>query len=340
MRIGIDAMGGDLAPAEQVKGALLARSLLGPRDRIVLIGDERRILPLLPGPRKWQDYIDVRHAPQVIGMDEPPVESLRAKPESSLAVMAEMHRDGALDACISAGNTGAFVAAAQMRLRRLRGVHRPGIVIITPTFKGPVALCDVGSNVNCRPQHLHQYAVMAGIYVQTVCGISQPRVGLLSVGQENAKGNPLVRGTHELLRKDPGINFVGNVEGRDLFRGICDLILCDWFVGNVVLKLVEGMAEGVINGLVRELTANLTGAWGLLGSKIKKTAKTILNNYDFNEYGGAPLLGVNGICVICHGVTDYRGIMNAVRGAMVFAEKRINDRIMEMLAATRGAAHV
>jgi len=330
MRIGIDAMGGDLAPAEQVKGALLARGLLGPRDRIVLIGDERRIRPLLRGPRKWQEYIDIHHAPEVVGMDAPPVESLRAKPESSLAVMAEMHRDGAIDACISAGNTGAFVAAAQMRLRRLRGVHRPGIVIITPTFKGPVALCDVGSNVNCRPQHLHQYAIMAGIYVQTVCGISQPRVGLLSVGQEDAKGNPLVRGTHELLRKDPGINFVGNVEGRDLFRGLTDVVVTDGFTGNVILKLAEGEARELFSWVRDALRADLRSRIG--GLLVRPSLRAVAARLDPAEYGAQPLLGVDGHAFIGHGSADARAVTNALRTARRAVEGGLLEHLRSGIA--------
>jgi len=339
MRIGIDAMGGDLAPVEQIKGALAARSLLADADRIVLVGHKAQIRQHLRGYHRWEDSIEIRHAEEIIGMDEPPVETLRGKPNSSLAVMAEMQRDKEIDACISAGNTGAFVAAAQMRLRRLRGVHRPGIAIITPTFKGPVAICDVGANVNCRPQHLHQYGIMGSIYLDAACGIKNPRVALLSIGEEDAKGNELVKRAHEMFRNDSTIRFVGNIEGRDLFRGACDLMICEGFVGNVVLKLVEGMAESVIMGLVKELTGSLKGAWGLLGAKIKKTAKSLLTKYDFNEYGGAPLLGVNGICIICHGASDHRGIMNAVGVAKNFAKYRVNEKITKRLSADQEASH-
>ncbi len=338
MRIGIDAMGGDRGPSETVRGALAAQSLLNADDRIVLIGDQASIRRRLKGHPRRRRRIEVRHAEAVIGMDEPPVESLRAKPDSSLAMMVQMQKDGELDAGISAGSTGAFVAAAQMHLRRLRGVNRPGIAIIVPTFRGPVALCDVGANVTCRPRHLHQYATMASVYLEAQHGIRDPRVGLLSVGQEGAKGNPLVKGAHDLLRNDPDIHFVGNLEGRDLFRGVCDLMVCDGFVGNVVLKLVEGMAEGVIMSLLRELTGSLKGAWKVLGGKIKRTAAKLLNKYDFNEYGGAPLLGVNGICIICHGASDYRGIMNAVRVTKNFNTHHVNERITELLSRGAGAA--
>ena len=182
MRVGIDAMGGDRAPEEPVKGAVIARQMISGDDRVVLVGDEPAIRACLAKAEGPMDHIEIRHTDQAIGMDDQQVEALRSKHNSSIALMAQMHKDGELDACISAGNTGACVAAAQMRLRRLRGAHRPGIAIITPTFRGPVAICDVGANVNCRPEHLHQYGVMASVYVQAICGIARPRVGLLSVG--------------------------------------------------------------------------------------------------------------------------------------------------------------
>jgi glycerol-3-phosphate acyltransferase PlsX len=337
MRIGIDAMGGDLAPAAQVQGALAASEVLSEEDRVVLIGDESAIGACLDKLDGRPAHIAIRHTSQVIGMDEAPVVALRAKPDSSIAVMARMHRDGEIDACISAGNTGACVAAAQMRLRRLRGVIRPGIAIITPTLCGPVAVCDVGANVNCRPRHLQQYAVMASVYVRSLCGIRDPRVGLLSIGEEEVKGNALVRETRELLKSDPATRsrFVGNVEGRDLFRGVCDVMVCEGFVGNVVLKLMEGMASGVSEGIVRELIEALPEHAGA----IRRQAATLLMKYDYNEYGGAPLLGVGGICIICHGASDHRGIMNAVRVAKEFANHQVNEQITELLCQAQRSAH-
>ena len=243
-------------------------------------------------------------------------------------VMTQAARDGLIGACVSAGNTGAFVAAAQMNLRRLKEVHRPGIAVVTPTYHGPVVLCDVGANVACRPQHLHQYGVMSSIYSQRICGIASPRVGLLSIGEEDAKGNDLVRSTRELLRDDPNVNFIGNVEGRDLFRGTCDVMVCDGFVGNVILKLMEGMIGGLVSGLLDELKT-------LAGERIevmRSAAKGLMTRFDFNEYGGAPLLGVGGICIICHGASDWRGFKNAVRVARQFVQCNINDQIMEFLA--------
>ncbi len=333
MRIGIDAMGGDRAPLEEVRGALAARDLITDGDRIVLVGDEEKIRPHLNGSADWQDFIEVRHAPEVIGMNESPVEALRAKPDSSISVLAQMHRTGEVDATISAGNTGAFVAAAQMRLRRLPGVHRPGIAIITPTPAGPVAVCDVGANVNCRPLHLQQYAIMSSLYLKAATNVENPRVGLLSVGEEETKGNELVKRTRELLRCDELVNFIGNVESRDLFTGACDVMVCEGFVGNVVLKLMEGMATGVILGMIQEL-GQMLPSLGLKGGEefLKKAARTFMGKYDFNEYGGAPLLGISGICIICHGASDRRGIKNAVLSAKTFAEHQVNQQIIQQIS--------
>ncbi len=336
MRIGIDAMGGDHAPAAEVNGALAARDGLQEGDRVVLIGDESAIAERLDGQDGWQDFIELRHAPEAIGMDEAPVEALRSKPNSSLAVMVRMHAAGELDACISAGNTGAFVAASQMNLRRLPGVHRPGIAIITPTYRGPVGICDVGANVNCRPQHLYQYGLMATIYLNNICHIENPRVGLLSIGAEDAKGNELVKRTRDLLKDEPAIRFIGNVEGRDLFQGACDVMVCDGFVGNVVLKLMEGMAGGVVQALLSELASALPDK----AEAVKKAAKSIITRFDYNEYGGAPLLGVGGICIICHGDSNYRGIKNAVRVAADFSKFRINQQITDLLSRGKRTVNV
>jgi glycerol-3-phosphate acyltransferase PlsX len=329
MRIGIDAMGGDHAPAVEVKGALAAKDLLAAGDKIVLVGHQDEVRKHLGADNSWQDFIEIKHASQRVTMSDSPVEALRTKPDSSLMVMAQMAREGQLDACISAGNTGAFVAAAQMRLRRLPGVHRPGIAVVTPTFHGPVAVCDVGANVQCRAQHLYQYGVMASIYLNAICGISNPRVGLLSIGEEDAKGTGLVKETRELLKNDPNVKFIGNVEGRDLFRGVCDVMICDGFTGNVVLKLLEGMAEGLTKAVVAEMVS----AMPTHVDAIKRAAHAIATKYDFNEYGGAPLLGVGGICIICHGASDYRGIMNAVRAAVDFSKRQVNQQITRLLSS-------
>ena len=335
MRIGVDAMGSDHAPGAEVKGALAARSLIQDGDQVVLVGDEQAIGGHVAGAGDGEGFIEIRHADEVIGMDESPVEALRSKPGSSIAVLAQMHAAGEIDACISAGNTGAFVAAAQMHLRRLRGVHRPGIAILTPTFHGPVAVCDVGANVNCRPQHLQQYGVMASVYLSALRGVENPRVGLLSIGHEDAKGNELVKEARELMKVDRALNFVGNVEGRDLFGGACDVLVCDGFVGNVVLKLIEGMSEGVLCGLVQELIEAMPEET----EKIQAAGTDVMTKYDYNEYGGAPLLGVGGICLICHGASNYRGIMHAIAGARSLATHCVNEQISELLSKGERTVH-
>ncbi|MHC4715409.1 MAG: phosphate acyltransferase PlsX [Planctomycetota bacterium] len=335
MRLGVDAMGGDFAPAQPVLGVLAARDLLEEGDEIVLIGDEEAIREHLEGQDGWEDFIRIEHAPDIIGMSEVPVESLRSKPNSSIARMTEMARKGKLDAIISAGNTGACVAASQMRLRRLRGVVRPGIAIVIPTSYGPVTMCDVGANVNCRARHLYQYAIMASEYALGICGVKDARVGLLSIGEEDEKGNALVKETRELLRSDPMIKFVGNVEGQDIFRGACDVAVTEGFMGNVALKLMEGLADGLVKSLLTDLSQT-----GLAERpQVRDALAKIKDKYDFNEYGGAPLLGVNGISIICHGASHARAISNAVRVAREFATLKINDRITTRIAHCQGSAH-
>ena len=335
MRIGVDAMGGDHAPAVEVEGVLAARELLGPGDRLVLVGDSSAVRAHLDHSDDWQELIEVCHAEQAITMKEAPVEALRAKPNSSIAKLARMHARGEVDACVSAGNTGACVAAGQMHLRRLPGVHRPGICVMTPTYYGPLAVCDVGANVNCRPRHLHQYAVMAVVYARSICGVENPRVALLSVGQEDAKGNSLVKQANELLQRDPGLRFVGNVEGRDLFSNVCDVLVCDGFVGNVVLKMMEGMAGSVIRTMVEELRQTMAEQ----RVEVSTAAESIVTKYDFNEYGGAPLLGVGGISIICHGASNARGIRNGVRMALEAGKLQVNEQIVELLAQHQRSAH-
>ncbi len=337
MRIGVDAMGGDFAPEEPALGALAAAKTIPEGDSSVLVGDEKRILPVLEKHPEWEARIRIHHAREVVGMDEVPVEALRAKPDSSIARMAELARNGEIDAMVSAGNTGAYVAAAQMRLRRLRGVHRPGIAIVVPTFYGPVTMCDVGANVNCRPSHLFQYAIMASEYAKLLCEVESPRVGLLSIGEEDAKGTDLIKETRELLKEAPEVNFIGNVEGRDLFHGECDVVVTEGFVGNVALKLMEGLAEGLFKSLLSELSGLGIGDEHL--QLLMKAVTGIREKYDFNEYGGAPLLGVDGVCIICHGASQRRGIANAVRVAADITHAKVNDRITERIARCQGTIH-
>jgi glycerol-3-phosphate acyltransferase PlsX len=234
---------------------------------------------------------------------------------------------GEADAAISAGNTGACVAAAQLRMRLLPGVVRPGIAVIMPTFHGPVTICDVGANIAPQPRHLQQYAIMAAAYAHDVCGIENPRVGLLSIGEEDAKGTTIVKDARKLMRDDSQINFIGNVEGRDIFKGIVDVVVCDGFVGNIMLKFTEGIAEGMFQTILAEIQLNAPQ----LVEPFKPVMRKIYARHDWQEYGGAPLLGVGGYCMICHGRSEARAIMNAIRVAKQLVNSGINKKIIESI---------
>src|SRR4051812_47485960 len=238
VRAAVDVMGGDKAPAAILRGCWEATPLLNGGDKILLVGDESTIKKGLEASgldSAARGHYSIIPTTEVIAMDESPVEAVRGKPNSSISVMCKLASKGEADAVISAGNTGACVAASQLRMRLLPGVARPGIAVIIPTFHGPVVLCDVGANIASRPKHLQQYALMAGAYASAVLGIENPRVGLLSIGEEDAKGTTMVKESRKLMRDEPLINFVGNVEGRDLFKGVVDVVVCDGFVGNIVL---------------------------------------------------------------------------------------------------------
>lgn len=330
MRIALDAMGGDYAPDEIIAGAVEAVGLLDKSDQVILVGPQEIIEARLSSLEHRDDRISVVHAPDVIGMDETPIESLRRKPKSSISVIAKLAKRNQADAVISAGNTGACVVAFQMRMRNLPGVNRPGIAVVFPTFEGPVTICDVGANIACKPINLHQYGLMASLYSKHLLGIANPRVGLMSIGQEDAKGNEVVKKARQLLRADPNINFVGNIEGRDIFRGVCDVAVCDGFVGNVVLKLTEGLVDGLFKAIKDELMQGKLE----LAMKFKPVMKMIYQKYDYNEYGGALLLGVNGTAIKCHGASRSRTIKNAILASKKFYTERINDKIMECLSET------
>lgn len=330
MRIAIDAMGGDNAPDEIIAGVIESIEWLEPGDEIILVGPQQLIESKLKVPRKSPVTLSVYDAPDVIGMDDPPIDSLRKKPRSSISVIAKLVKLDRADAAISAGNTGACVAAFQMRMRNLEGVNRPGISVVFPTFEGPVTLCDVGANIACKPINLYQYAVMASMYSKYLLGIENPRVGLMSIGEEEAKGNEIVKKTKDMIRADKKINFVGNIEGRDIFRGKCDVAICDGFVGNVILKLTEGLVEGLFKAIKGELMKEKLR----LAMKFKPVMMRIYQKYDYNEYGGAPLLGVNGTAVICHGASKAKTIRNAIIKSREYHRNKINDKIIEYLASS------
>jgi phosphate acyltransferase len=330
VRAAVDVMGGDHAPAAILKGCWDAASLLDSGDVIFLVGDEKICAEGLAAsglPADKKALYKIVPTTEIIAMDDSPVEAVRNKPNSSISVMCKMASKGECEVVVSAGNTGACVAAAQLRMRTLPGVARPGIAVILPTFHGPVVICDVGANVSPKAKHIEQYAMMAGAYAKAVCGINNPRVGLLSIGEEDAKGNPLVKESRKLMRDEPQINFVGNVEGRDLFTGIVDVVVCDGFVGNIVLKFTEGMADGLFKTILAELQEFAPG----LLDQFKPVMKKIYAKHDWQEYGGAPLLGVGGYCLICHGRSEARAIMNAIRVGKQLVNSKVNEMIVKSI---------
>jgi len=330
MRIALDAMGGDAAPLETVKGALLAVEAY-PEVEVLLVGDEAVLRRELAGA-EGLDRLDLLHAPETIGMNEPPVSALKRKPGSSIALAFAAVRAGRAEALVSAGNTGAVVAASSLSMKLLNGVKRPGIALGLPTLKGKTTVIDMGANITCKAVHLFQYAVMAVEYHRTIRDVPNPRVGLLSVGEEEAKGNQLVKETHALLAQSD-LNFVGNVEGGDIFNGTADVVVCEGFVGNVALKVSEGLAEMFL-AMLRDSARR--DVWTGLGLKLLRPAfDDVARHMDFAEYGGAPLLGVDGICIICHGRSHAAAIKNAIGVAYQFAQQDVNGRILSALDATR-----
>ena len=315
MRLAIDAMGGDFAPREIVRGAVAARDAL-PEDEIILVGDEPAIRRELEAAGASADRLKIIHTTQLVGMADPPVEAIRKKPDSSMRRATELMAIDQADAVVSAGNTGAFVAAAHMVAKRLPGVRRPGISVVFPTFHGPVVLIDVGANVDSRPIHLLQYGLMANLYAHKVIGIENPRIGILSIGEEDEKGNMLAIEARRLLEKAP-LNFCGNAEGRDIFEGRFDVIVCDGFVGNIVLKCIEGLVSNMFQVIMPEFKCLDPKAAAPLGPVLKELQR----RHDAEEYGGAPLLGVDGVVIICHGNSRARAIANATRAAATCARQ-------------------
>jgi glycerol-3-phosphate acyltransferase PlsX len=328
MRIGLDAMGGDHAPKEIVRGAIESLPSLNGRE-LVLIGDEEIIAQELKRHGPIDGHVSVVHASQTIGMNEVPVEAVRQKKDSSICLLARMAAAREVDAVISAGNTGAVAAAGQLRMKLLPGVSRPGVAVVIPSFTGPIVLCDAGANITPKPHHLVQYAVMSTAYARYVLRVKRPRVALLSIGGEDLKGTTLVKQAHELLRSCERVNFVGNVEGRDLFRGGCDAVICDGFVGNIALKLTEGLAEGLFKTISKEIAL----ASPELTEHFDPVVKRVWANHDYAEHGGAPLLGVDGVCIICHGSSGHVAIRNAVRVANAYLEQDLNSIIAAELEA-------
>jgi len=328
VRVAVDAMGGDHAPRAIVRGALAALAD-DERLELILVGDESIVRGELEsaGVAYNKDRVRVFHASQVVGMDEAPVDALRNKKDSSIARMCDLAVQGDAHAVLSAGNTGACAAAAQFKLKPLRCVTRPGIAVTIPSFHGPFVLCDVGANIQAKPQHLYEYAVMASVFAERVIGIKNPRVALISIGEESGKGTGLVKQTHERLIKDSSVNYVGNAEGRELFEDRCDVAICDGFVGNIVLKFVEGLAEGLFKTIAHEFNDDSPE----LKEKFTGALDRVWRRHDYSQYGGAPLLGIDGVCIICHGRSSEFAIRNAVRVARTYVDANINEALTSRL---------
>jgi glycerol-3-phosphate acyltransferase PlsX len=331
MRIGVDVMGGDHAPDEILKGCLAALPRLGADDRLVLIGTRSVIEEGLSERSVSDARLEIVATTQTIGMDDSPVEAVRELLDSSIVVMnrlASPKSPNRLDAVISAGNTGACVAAAQMYMRRLPNVHRPGIAVTVPTFAGPVVLIDVGANIEPKPHHLAQYGVMGDVYAKHVLGMAKPRVALMNVGGEEQKGTTEMKDARDLLRAVADLNFIGYIEGRAVFDGQADVVITDGVVGNVMIKLAEGLASGIFKALAREVFEIDPE----LAVRLEPVVKSLYSKHDYHEYGGAPLLGINGVCLISHGSSEARTIMNAVLRAKQLVSSGVNQAISGRLA--------
>ena len=328
MRIAIDAMGGDHAPDKIIQGAIESLEFLQSDDEIILVGPEELLQEKLAAVLTAYSNVRIEPASQVIGMDESPVEAVRQKRNSSIVRMVKLAAAGGADAIISAGNTGALVAAGVLMLEALPGVERPGIAIPIPNGHNRVLLCDAGANVQPKATHLHQYAILASVYSQTLYGVETPRVGLLNIGTEEEKGTALVKETRLLLEKDAGLNFIGYVEGRDIFNDHCDVVITDGFTGNVVLKVIEGMGGSLLRTLKGQLAQLPAQTAGELAPIIKNT----FNLYDHEEYGGALLLGVSGLFLKVHGSAGQKAIRNAVHAVKQATRHNINARISARLS--------
>jgi glycerol-3-phosphate acyltransferase PlsX len=328
MRIALDVMGGDQGPAEPVAGAVQAAREDG--VKVLLVGRRAVIeaeLAKHPGPPAGLEIVD---APDVVEMTDQPAQAVRAKPESSLVVGLAQVRSGRASGFVSPGNSGAVMVAALLGLRRIRGVERPAIATPFPTLQGHCLVCDVGANVDCRPEQLVQFGIMGSAYVERVFGRPRPRIGLLSNGEEDSKGNALVREAHQLLRES-GVNFVGNVEGKDIFQHRADVIVMDGFTGNVVLKVAEASGAFVSELIKQEAKRNLLGVLG--GLMLKPASARVRRRIDYDEYGGGPLLGVDGVCIIAHGRSNAKAIRSALRVARHAAETGLTEAIRTGIAA-------
>jgi glycerol-3-phosphate acyltransferase PlsX len=326
MKIALDAMGGDFAPKNTIAGAVLALREYKYITKLFLVGDTERIKAELAENRCSDPRIEIVHASQVVEMSDGAVESVRRKKDSSVSRAVDLVKSGEAEAIVSAGHTGAAVAATTIKLRTLPGVERPGIASIIPTESNVFVLIDAGANIDARPMHLLQYAIMGSVYSRQVLKYENPVIGLMSIGDEDVKGSDFTKEVFKLL-KESKLNFRGNVEGHDLFKNPVEVVLCDGFVGNVVLKTCEAIADAIFDWLKHELKKSPIR---MAGAMIAKGAfKAIKKKTNYEEYGGSPLLGVNGICIIAHGASSPKAVKNAIRVAAEGIQQQINPQIVE-----------
>jgi phosphate acyltransferase len=328
-RIAIDAMGGDHAPAEIITGALRAREELD--VEILLVGDPQQIKSHLPQQTNF-GQLEIVASEGTIEMHEEPLSGIKRKPKASINVAMDLVKQQRADAVVSAGHSGAAMAAGLLRLGRLKGIDRPAIGAVLPTIASkPVIILDVGANVDCRPKFLEQFALMGSIYSQYVLGVDDPKVGLLNIGEESCKGNELAIRTYELLEKNPRVSFIGNAEGRDVLSGRFDVIVCDGFTGNVILKFAEAVGEVLLQILREELPQGLRGQIGT--AILKPNLKRIKQRVDHAEHGGGLLLGVAGVCIISHGSSQAPSVFNAIR----LAKEAIDHQVLEHISSQNGS---
>ncbi len=328
VNVAVDAMGGDNAPHEIVKGAVEAVNE-DKRVKVFLVGREPVVAEELKNYTYNPEQIEIVHAQEVIEMAEPPVMAIRKKKDSSIVKAMHMVRDGSCDAMVSAGSTGAVLVGGQVIVGRITGVERPPLAPLIPTADGVALLIDCGANVDARPSHLVQFAKMGSVYMENVMGIKNPRVGIVNIGAEEEKGNALVKETFPLLKSCPEINFIGSVEARDIPAGAADVVVCEAFVGNVILKMYEGVGGVLIKKVKSGMMSTLRSKIGAL--LVKPALKKTLKSFDTEEYGGAPLLGLNGLVVKTHGSSKAVEIRNSVLQCIAFKEQRINDKIREKI---------
>ena len=327
MQIALDAMGGDHAPGPIIAGAVQAAAA-DPDLHVILVGDRAQIEPHLAPSGSSSANLGIFHCTQAIAMEEAPVLALRKKPDNSISRCWQLLAERKVEAIVSAGNTGAMVAGG-LRLRRfLKNVSRPGIAAVMPTMRGMSVIVDVGANVSPKPTHLFQYGLMGSIFARHILQCERPTIGLMNVGSEEQKGHDLAKETHALFNASTlKEQFIGNIEGRDIHKGACDVVVCDGFVGNVVLKVCEGMFEFVMKMVGKEVL----GALDSERQRAQVALQSLVSRYDYHEFGGAPLLGIDGICIICHGSSGDRAIKNALGVAAKYARARLNELIVHEL---------